>query len=186
MKPATKTKTNKQPASNIKWIHRDELSPNLYNPNMVAPPELELLRVSILEDGWLFPILVFDKDFHIEGLTDNAKFDKYTIVDGFHRYTVSEDIDIYKMTDGYVPVIVKTPDNPMATTVRMNRAKGTHGVMKMAEIIKREIENETTMEDLMAKFGMEREEILRLSYSQGIHKSKIIGDKGWSNAWIPK
>ena len=87
----------KMPISNVVWLDRNELSPNLYNPNKVAPPEMALLKQSILQDGWLFPIVVFDKTINIEGLTDNNDLNKYTIIDGFHRFTMSGDKEIFKM-----------------------------------------------------------------------------------------
>ena len=68
-----------QPLNNIQWVDRETLKPNNYNPNKVAPPELKLLKVSILEDGWTQPIVIN---------SDN------TIVDGFHRWTVSDDKDV--------------------------------------------------------------------------------------------
>ncbi len=174
------------PISNVKWVSRDELSPNLYNPNKVAPPEMSLLKQSIMEDGWLFPIIVFDKSINIEGVTDNKNLDKYTIIDGFHRYTISGDKDIYSKTDGKVPVVILNPTNPLATTVRMNRAKGTHAVLKMADIVKYQIENGKPMAEIMKEFGMEKEEVIRLANRNGIHKSEIITDTDWSKSWIPK
>ena len=175
-----------QPVGNIKWIHRDELSPNLYNPNNVAPPEMKLLEESILSDGWLFPIIAFDKSLHIDGLTDNESLNRYTIIDGFHRYTISGKKEIYSMTDGYVPVVVLNPSNPLATTVRMNRAKGTHAVLKMGDIVKHQIENKKPISEIMKEFGMEKEEVIRLANRMGIHKSNIIIDTDWSNSWIPQ
>lgn len=174
------------PISNVKWVSREELSPNLYNPNKVAPPEMSLLKQSIMEDGWLFPIIVFDKTINIEGVTDNKNLDKYTIIDGFHRYTISGDKDIYSKTDGKVPVVILNPANPLATTVRMNRAKGTHAVLKMADIVKYQIENGKPMAEIMKEFGMEKEEVIRLANRNGIHKSEIITDTDWSKSWIPK
>lgn len=89
-----------QPISNIVWVHRDSLSGNLYNPNKVAPPEFELLKTSILSDGWLAVITVLDKSIHIAGLTDNPNLEKYTIIDGWHRYLLSGDVDVYALTGG--------------------------------------------------------------------------------------
>jgi ParB-like chromosome segregation protein Spo0J len=177
---------NTMPISNVKWLDRTELSPNLYNPNKVAPPEMALLKQSILQDGWLFPIIVFDKSIHIEGLTDNADKSKYTIIDGFHRYTISGDKDVYKLSNGKVPVVILNPSNPLATTVRMNRAKGTHAVLKMGDIVKHQIDNGKPISDIMKEFGMEKEEVVRLSNRMGIHKSEIIIDTDWSNSWIPE
>lgn len=89
----------------------------------MAPPELELLKTSILADGWTQPIVV---------LPD------MTIVDGFHRWTVSADPRIRAMTGGLVPVVVIEADplHRMASTVRHNRARGTHAVLRMAEIVR--------------------------------------------------
>lgn len=174
------------PISNVQWVDRKELSPNLYNPNKVAPPEMALLKQSILQDGWLFPIIVFDKTIHIEGLTDNENKSKYTIIDGFHRYTISGDKDVFKLSDGKVPVVILNPDNPLATTVRMNRAKGTHAVLKMGDIVKYQIEAGKPISDIMKEFGMEKEEVVRLANRMGIHKSEIIIDTDWSNSWIPE
>ena len=176
----------KMPISNVQWIDRTELSPNLYNPNKVAPPEMALLKESILQDGWLFPIIVFDKSIHIEGLTDNQNKNKYTIIDGFHRFTISGDKEVYSRTDGKVPVVVLNPSNPLATTVRMNRAKGTHAVLKMGDIVKHQIEKGKPISEIMKEFGMEKEEVIRLANRMGIHKSEIIIDTDWSNSWIPE
>lgn len=174
-----------QPINKIVWIKREELSANLYNPNAVAKPEMRLLKQSIIEDGWLFPILVFDKSVHIDGLTNNENRNVYTIVDGFHRYTISGDPQVYEMTDGEVPCIIINPNNPMATTVRMNRAKGNHGVLKMSEIVLNQIESGVPVEQVMAQFGMEREEVMRLSRRGGISLSDRVRNAEWSQAWVP-
>jgi len=176
----------KQPIDNVVWLDRNDLSPNLYNPNMVAPPEMDLLKQSILSDGWLFPIIVFDKTINIDGLTDNKNFDKYTIIDGFHRYTLSGTQDFIKLFQGKIPCIVLNPINPIATTVRMNRAKGTHAVLKMGDIVKHEIDNKKSINQIMKEFGMEKEEVIRLANRMGIHKNSIITDTEWSNSWTPK
>lgn len=166
-----------QPVNNIQWIHRDELSPNLYNPNSVAPPEKKLLKVSILSDGWLFPILALSKQ---------NKEQKYTIIDGYHRWSLSQDKDIYELTDGYLPVIVLSPINRMATTVRMNRAKGTHAVLKMADIITEEVKQGRSMQELMETYGMEKEEVIRLTNANGIPQTDIVKNNEWSKSWKPK
>lgn len=174
-----------QPINNIVWISRDELSANLYNPNAVAKPEMRLLKQSIMEDGWLFPILVFDKSVHVEGMTNNENNDVYTIVDGFHRYTISGDKDVYDLTNGFVPCIIIQPKNPMATTVRMNRAKGNHGVLKMSEIVLNQVESGVDVDVIMKNFGMEREEVMRLSRRGGIALSDRVRNAEWSKAWVP-
>ena len=180
-----KNKIN-EPVGNVQWIHRDDLSANLYNPNLVAPPEMKLLKESIMTDGWLFPIVVFNKDIHIEGLTDNANLDKYTIIDGFHRFTITKDSEIFEKTKGKIPCVVLNPVNPLATTVRLNRAKGTHAVLKMADIVQKEIKEGKPMQQIMEEFGMEKEEVIRLANRVGVHKTKIVNDAKWSKAWTPK
>lgn len=177
---------NNQPITTLTWLHRDQLNANLYNPNMVAPPEMELLRESILADGWLFPIVVFDKSIHIEGITNNPNHDTYTIIDGFHRHKISGEKQIYKLTGGKVPVIILNPKNPLATTVRLNRAKGTHAVLKMAEIVSHEIEAGKPIEQIMNDYGMEKEEVIRLANRKGVHQTDIVVNKAWSKSWTPK
>ena len=112
-----------QPISAVHWIDRRELKPNNYNPNRVAKPELNLLKISILEDGWTQPIVAN---------TDNE------IVDGFHRWTVSADQEISDMTNGKIPVVFTKPNDDShqkMSTIRHNRARGTHAVLDMAEIM---------------------------------------------------
>src|SRR5882724_5432350 len=98
----------KEPVSRVQWVLRDKLIPNSYNPNKVAPPELELLIVSIMEDGFTQPIVI-NPDF--------------TIVDGFHRYTVSGDLRLLKLYGGMVPVVIVQldPVHRMMSTIRHNR-----------------------------------------------------------------
>jgi ParB-like chromosome segregation protein Spo0J len=164
----------KQPINSVQWIHRDKLKPNNYNPNKVAPPELKLLKISILEDGWTQPIVVNDD---------------YTIVDGFHRWTVSGHKEINQLTDGYVPVVVLLPadDNQRKmATIRHNRARGTHGVLSMSEIVKEMVENGLTGEEVMARLQMEKEEVVRLLNRVGIPKQKAFAEQEFSKAWTPK
>lgn len=115
---------DRQPVGTVQWVDRDLLHANDYNPNRVAPPELRLLKISLLSDGWTQPIVA---------RTSNE------IVDGFHRWTVSADPDIAAMTGGKVPVVYLRDDTPlehqMMSTVRHNRARGTHHVVKMADIV---------------------------------------------------
>lgn len=162
---------DKQPIDNIRWVDRNTLKPNYYNPNKVASPELKLLKVSILEDGWTQPIVIN---------SDNE------IVDGFHRWTVSADPDIYLQTDGKVPVVMlaeQDASHQKMSTIRHNRARGTHGVLPMAEIVQSMLNDGLVMEEIMHRLQMEKEEVIRLANRVGIPKSKIITDKEFSNAW---
>lgn len=174
-----------QPISQVQWLHRDELNANLYNPNRMAPPEMKLLKESITADGWLFPICVLPKDIHIEGLTDNEGKNRYTIIDGFHRYSTSADASIYQLTHGYVPVVFPTGADHIATTVRMNRVKGTHTVIGMADIVQILLNQGRDITYIMQQYGMEQEEVIRLASSKGIPKTDIIKDATFSTAWVP-
>jgi hypothetical protein len=181
-----KTDLSKQPISNVQWVHRDELNPNLYNPNLMAPPEMKLLVESILKDGWLFPICVLPKDVHIEKLTDNEKQDRFTIIDGFHRYKTSGVPCIYAITKGFVPIVFPAGNDYIATTVRMNRVKGTHTVLGMADIIEILWKQGKSLEYIMKEYGMEAEEVYRLANRKGIPKTEIVTASEFSKAWVPQ
>lgn len=174
LKPSNETMENKQPIDNVEWISRDKLSPNDYNPNSVNKPELELLKLSILTDGWTQPIVV------------NGDME---IVDGFHRWTLSDSPELRERDGGKVPVVLiepKTGEDQKMSTVRHNRARGRHSVIKMAEILKGMVDRGMGMEEIQDGLGMDKEEVLRLAMSEGIPRSKLISDAEWSTAWKPK
>lgn len=159
----------RQPIDRVLWVPRDTLKPNDYNPNAVAPAEMKLLELSIVEDGWTQPIVV-----NPDG----------TIVDGFHRWTVSKRFDSDK-----VPVVVlsrKSLHDRQMATIRHNRARGTHAVLQMAEIIKGMVEAGKPMEEICHRLGMEPEEVVRLANRKGIPKTKIVTNAEWSKAWVPE
>lgn len=161
------------PLENLQWLHRDSLSPNNYNPNSVAPPELDLLKTSIKEDGWTQPI-VANPDM--------------TIVDGFHRWTVSGHKEIFDLTQGFVPVVILQPkdrEHQQMSTIRHNRARGRHGVLQMGSIVKDLIDGGKTVEEVMKRLKMEREEITRLLNTQGVMSHPDL-DKPYSKAWEPE
>ena len=163
-----------QPISKVTWIDRNLLHPNNYNPNRVLAAELELLKISIIEDGWTQPIVI-NPD--------------YEIVDGFHRWTVSADPRVYRITKGLIPVVVTAPksiaDQQMAT-IRHNRARGTHGVLDMAKIVSDLINANLSQQEIETRLQMESEEVIRLANRSGIAQSSLIQDRDFSNAWIAK
>lgn len=162
--------TESQPVARVQWVDRSTLKPNHYNPNHVAPPELELLITSIMEDGWTQPIVV---------LPD------FTIVDGFHRYTVSGDKRLMEMTGGMVPVVMVDFDmtHRMMSTIRHNRARGEHGVLHMANIVRTMYEEGVSEAEIQKRLGMEDEEVERLLDRSGM-TVRGAGD-GFSRAWVP-
>ena len=119
----------KSPVYNVIAVPIEKVVPNTYNPNSVAPPEMKLLYDSIKEDGYTMPIVCY----YVKSQ------DTYVIVDGFHRYRVMKEYpDIYERENGMLPVSVidKSLANRMASTIRHNRARGSHDVDLMSNIIK--------------------------------------------------
>lgn len=164
-----------QPLDKIIWRHVDELTANNYNPNHVAPPELALIRVSIIEDGWTAPIVVTPE---------------LEIVDGFHRaLCVKTDPDVYRKTGGMVPTVeIRPRDNAsqMMATIRHNRARGTHAVLDMSKIIQTLVERDKMpLAEICDRLKMESEEVIRLAARVGIPQSAIIAATGWSKEWKP-
>ena len=160
------------PLERLQWRKRDELTPNNYNPNSVAPPELELLKTSILEDGWTQPIVINP---------DN------TIVDGFHRWTVSGHDEIRQLTDGHVPVVVLQPkdaEHQQMSTIRHNRARGRHGVLEMGKIVRDLLDSGKTIKEVMERLSMEREEVTRLTQLTGVFAHPDL-DQPHSKSWTP-
>ena len=117
----------KSPVYNVKSVPIDKIQANAYNPNAVAPPEMKLLYKSILEDGYTMPIVCYKLD---NGM--------YEIVDGFHRYTImKKHKDIYDRENGCLPVVTidRPLSNRMASTIRHNRARGSHSIELMTNIV---------------------------------------------------
>ena len=168
--------TYKSPVYQVISVPVEKITPNTYNPNAVAPPELKLLYDSIKEDGYTMPIVCY-----YENPTDT-----YIIVDGFHRYRIMLDYpDIYEREGGRLPVAVidKPLSNRMASTIRHNRARGSHDVDLMSNII-RELHELGRSDAWISKhLGMERDEILRLKQITGI--AALFGDIQFGSAWVP-
>lgn len=163
-----------QPVNSVQWVTRDKLNPNDYNPNSVAPRELRLLKISIKESGWTQPIVV-NPDM--------------TIVDGFHRWTVSADKDISELTGGLIPIVITRPkdhQSQMMATVRHNRARGTHSVLKMSDIVGDLVKKGLSGKEICERLQMEEEEVTRLLFTLGIPKSDIFKEMEFSKAWVPE
>lgn len=166
----------KSPAYRVISVPVDKIKTNTYNPNKVAPPEMKLLYESIREDGYTMPIVCYyvkDEDV-------------YVIVDGFHRYRIMLDHpDIYEREGGMLPVAVidKPLDQRMASTVRHNRARGTHNVELMSSIVK-ELHELGRSDAWIAKhLGMDKDEILRLKQITGL--AALFKDVKFGKAWHP-
>lgn len=167
----------KSPVYNVQAVPLEKIEANNYNPNSVAPPEMKLLYKSILEDGYTMPIVCYY----------DAARDKYVIVDGFHRYTVmTKHKDIYEREGGKMPVVVieKDINNRMASTIRHNRARGTHDIELMSNIVAELVEAGMSDAWIMKNIGMDAEELLRLKQITGL--AALFADKEFSQAWIPE
>ncbi len=144
-----------QPISTVQWVPRTRLSANSWNPNKQFSPEFKLLALSILENGWTAPIVVRAHDGG----------ERLEIVDGYHRWCTSENPLVYALTDGLLPVVVLPETDEILArlaTVRHNRARGTHGVLPMADIVSDLSELGLSPEDIGRRLGMDEEEVDRL------------------------
>lgn len=162
------------PVYNIKKVPIEKIQANSYNPNHVATPEMKLLYESIKEDGYTMPIVCYY-------LEDE---DKYEIVDGFHRYTTMlNHKDIYKRESGCLPVSIidKPLEERMASTVRHNRARGSHDIGLMANIVAELVDSGMSDAKVMKSLGMDADELLRLKQVSGL--ASLFTDKEFSKSW---
>jgi len=165
----------KSPVYNVKAIPVEKLRANEYNPNKVAPPEMELLYRSIKEDGYTMPIVVYHR----------KEEDVYEIVDGFHRYTVIMKYkDIYEREKGLLPcsVIEKPIGERMASTIRHNRARGSHNIDLMSNIVAELVELGKSDAWISRYLGMSMDELLRLKQVTGI--AALFKDHEFSKSWV--
>ena len=139
------------PLSTLHWVERDRLTANAYNPNRVSEENLKLLTQSILTNGWTLPI-VCRKD--------------YTIIDGYHRWTVAGREPLKTMLDNKVPVVIvdhKEHAEDIYGTVTHNRARGVHLLEPMKAIVKELLDSGKSVEEISKELGMRPEEVFRLS-----------------------
>ena len=166
-------KTFVSPVYNVVAVPVEDIQANAYNPNSVAPPEMKLLYKSILEDGYTMPIVCY-----------RLENGKYEIVDGFHRYTIMKTHkDIYDREGGKLPVVVINKDisNRMASTIRHNRARGTHSIELMSKIVAELVEAGMSDAWILKNIGMDAEELLRLKQITGL--AALFKDREFSQAW---
>lgn len=167
---------NTEPVDLVTWVKNPLVHQNDYNPNSVAPPEMELLRLSISADGYTQPIV---------SMPDNNG--EFEVIDGFHRHRVGKECkDIQSRVHGYLPLVQiresqKDKTDRMAATIRHNRARGVHKVESMAEIVI-ELKRRFWSDEKIAKeLGMDSDEVLRLTQVTGL--SGIFADQEFSQAW---
>jgi ParB-like chromosome segregation protein Spo0J len=160
----------KSPVYNVIPVKLEDIQANSYNPNSVATPEMKLLYQSIKEDGYTMPIVCYK--------LENGK---YEIVDGFHRYTIMKlHKDIYDREGGCLPVVVIDKDisNRMASTIRHNRARGSHSIELMSNIVAELVQAGMSDAWILKNIGMDAEELLRLKQITGL--AALFKDKEFS------
>lgn len=167
-----------EPVDFVKWVKNDVVVANDYNPNKVAPPEMELLEVSIMNDGYTQPIVSWD----------NHEKNKIEVIDGFHRNRVGKESKVVNQrVKGYLPIVnirkaQSGKNDRIASTIRHNRARGKHQVDAMSEIVI-ELKNRNWSNKRISKqLGMDEEEVLRLCQVSGLEH--LFSDKDFNRAWI--
>lgn len=164
-----------EPVDCVLWVKNETVRANDYNPNSVAPPEMELLRQSIMEDGYTQPIVSFKEDEHI------------TVIDGFHRNRVGKEVtDVKERVYGRLPVVninqwKQGRGDRMASTIRHNRARGSHSIELMSTIVSELVEMGKGDAWICKHVGMSTDELLRLKQVTGL--ASLFANKEFSNAW---
>jgi ParB-like chromosome segregation protein Spo0J len=164
-----------QPVDFVQWVPIESVEANDYNPNAVAPPEMQLLELSIAEDGYTQPIVGWDTGRSFE------------VIDGFHRNRVARESETVKARlGGYLPVVVANQDrldrgDRIASTIRHNRARGKHQIGAMADIVLELKRRNWSDKKIGTHLGMEPDEVLRLSQITGL--AEMFADREFSEAW---
>lgn len=166
-----------EPVDLVQWVKNDTVKANQYNPNSVAPVEMELLKTSISADGYTQPIV---------SMVDPSD-EMREVIDGFHRHKVGKyDSDIQARIHGYLPVVTINESRTdigdrMAATVRHNRARGTHAVDKMSDIVLDLKKRNWSDEKIAKNLGMDADEVLRLGQISGL--AEMFAHREFSEAW---
>lgn len=166
-----------EPVDFVRWVKNSSVGANDYNPNTVAPPEMELLRLSINNDGYTQPIVTFS----------NSELHDFEVIDGFHRHRVGKEFeDIRQRVHGYLPVVeIKESqsdrNNRIASTIRHNRARGKHRIEAMSDIVIDLKRRNWSDEKVAKELGMDKDEVLRLTQITGL--LEMFKDKDFSEAW---
>ena len=166
---------SQEPVDLVLWVKQEEVEANDYNPNSVAPPEMELLRTSINNDGYTQPIVSWLRE------------DMYEVVDGFHRTRCGREYEeIHDRIHGYFPLTVINTDRQdkadrMAATIRHNRARGKHRVDSMSDIVIELKRRNWSDKKIGKELGMDPDEVLRLTQITGL--AEMFANEDFSNAW---
>ena len=164
-----------EPVDCVQWVDTDFIRANDYNPNKVAPPEMELLHRSIENDGYTQPIVSWERDGF------------YEVVDGFHRNRVGREyLEIKERIHGYLPLSIinagrEDRGDRIAATIRHNRARGKHQIDSMSDIVVELKRRNWKNEKIGRELGMDPDEVLRLSQISGL--AEMFADTDFTEAW---
>lgn len=164
-----------EPTDFIRWVKKDTVYANSYNPNSVAPTEMDLLKLSIEADGYTQPIVTMKAG------------DGREVIDGYHRHLVGKTYNpIQQRVHGYLPVVTinserESLEDRMAATVRHNRARGKHKVESMSEIVMHLKKRKWSDNKIAKHLGMDADEVLRLRQITGL--TEAFKDREFSEAW---
>ena len=169
-----------EPVDCVLWVKNETVHANDYNPNSVAPPEMELLRLSISNDGYTQPI--------VSMLSETGEGRE--VIDGFHRNRVGKECEeIQSRVNGYLPVVTiresqEGKADRIASTIRHNRARGKHRVESMSDIVVDLKKRNWSPKKISKELGMDADEVLRLAQVSGL--TEMFSDKQFSTAWTAK
>jgi ParB-like chromosome segregation protein Spo0J len=165
-----------EPVDFVKWVECNNVIANDYNPNKVAPPEMELLEISIINDGYTQPIVTWPRD----GVSE--------VIDGFHRHRVGKESKLVaERIKGFLPTVIirkeqSEKSDRIASTIRHNRARGKHVISAMADIVI-ELKRRNWSDERVAKeLGMDADEVLRLCQITGL--AEAFENEDFSEAWV--
>lgn len=164
----------RSPVYNVMRVPMDRVKSNDYNPNKVAPPEMELLETSIWEDGYTQPVVTYYDE----------EQDIFIVVDGFHRWrTLKESERIRDREKGMLPIVVidKEIGERMASTIRHNRARGTHNIELMSGIVAELVDVGKSDRWICKHIGMSPDELLRLKQITGV--AALFSSNEFSASW---
>lgn len=162
--------TKDHPVSNLQWVDAELVTANDYNPNKVAPPEMELLELSIKSDGYTQPIVVW-------AMEDGT----YQVIDGFHRHLVGKKLGL-----SHLPIVVVNDERTgrndrIASTIRHNRARGKHQISAMSDIVVELSRRNWSDKKIAKELGMDADEVLRLKQVTGL--ADLFASEEFSEAW---
>jgi ParB-like chromosome segregation protein Spo0J len=166
----------REPVDCVLWVRAEQLHANDYNPNSVAPPEMRLLQLSIMSDGYTQPIVAWPDG--------NGSFE---VIDGFHRNRVAREVGaIRKRVMSRLPIAIinaerNAKEDRIAATIRHNRARGKHQVDAMADIVLDLARRNWTDGKIAKELGMEADEVLRLKQITGL--AELFSNREFSEAW---